>query len=201
MEKDYCKGDAELWKEIVKDGRKGFAHIYDTYSNDLFKYGFKFTQDEDLIQDVIHDVFVHIWSVKDGVNIQKSIKFYLFSTFRREIIKKVNARYKRDSLEEYHAKFLWEESFEELLQRNRIIAESSLKITEALEKLPLRQKEAIYLRVIEELDYGEISELMGVQVPSIYNLIFKGIRTLKSSLDIRKLAFVLCCLTPFSRFF
>ncbi|WP_215223092.1 RNA polymerase sigma factor [Echinicola shivajiensis] len=188
MNKHYSEKDSEVWRNIARGDRESFEAIYNAYSKCLFKYGFGFTQDEELIQDVIHDVFVHIWNVRMNINIKKNIKFYLFTTFRREIIKMVNDQYKRESLEDYHNKFLWEESFEELLHKNQIISESALKINEALENLPLRQKEAIYLRVLEGLEYEDISELMGVQVPSIYNLIFKGLRTLKNSLDFKKVA-------------
>lgn len=188
MNKHYSEKDAEVWGNIARGDRESFAKIYNAYSKDLYKYGFGFTQDENLIRDVIHDVFVHIWNVRKTITIQKSIKFYLFSSFRREIIKMVNEQYKRESLEDYHAKFLWEESFEELLHKNQIKSESVAKLNEALESLPIRQKEAIYLRVLEGLDYEDISEMMGVQVPSIYNLIFKGVKTLRNSLDIRKVA-------------
>ncbi|UCS95473.1 sigma-70 family RNA polymerase sigma factor [Echinicola marina] len=194
MNKSYTEKDAELWGNIVRGDRESFARVYKAYSNDLYRYGFGFTKDGNLIQDVLHDVFVHVWSIRNNISIQKSIKFYLFTTFRRELIKVVNEQYRRDSLEDYHAQFLWESSFEELLHKHQIVSESNVKINEALESLPLRQKEAIYLRVIEELGYEEISELMGVQVPSIYNLIFKGIRTLKSSLDLRKIAISILCL-------
>ncbi|MBD8488732.1 sigma-70 family RNA polymerase sigma factor [Echinicola sp. CAU 1574] len=192
MNKDSLN-DIQTWNRISAGDREAFAVIYKAYSKDLFKYGFGFTHDEDLIQDAIHDVFVHIWNVREKISIHRSIKFYLFSSFRREIIKMVNHQYKRESIDEYHAKFLWEESFEELLQKHHIVSESAVMINEALENLPLRQKEAIYLRVLEELDYEEISELMGVQVPSIYNLIFKGIKTLKNSLDFRKIAISIFC--------
>ncbi|WP_186756178.1 RNA polymerase sigma factor [Echinicola salinicaeni] len=188
MEGRHSHNDNKIWRRISDGDRDALANIYNAYSKDLYKYGFGFTKDEDLIQDVIHDVFVHIWNLRKTITIQKSIKFYLFTSFRREIIKTVNEQYKRESLDDYHAKFLWEESFEELLHKHQIISESGVKINEALENLPLRQKEAIYLRVLEDLDYEDISELMGVQVPSVYNLIFKGIRTLRNTLDLRKVA-------------
>lgn len=52
-------------------------------------------------------------------------------------------------------------------------------MTSSLDNLSKRQKEAIYLRYIQELSYEEISELMGIQVPFLYNLIFKGLRSMK----------------------
>lgn len=176
--------DFELWQLIIHGDQSAFDHMYITHAKDLYKYGFRFTQDSELIKDVIQDVYVHIWESKNGLIIQKSIKFYLFSAFRREVIKRVNAACKFETLEEYHSKISWEVSFQEILEQNQISLESSCKLGQAIDGLPLRQKEAIYLRYIQELNYDEISELMGVQIPSIYNLIFKGIKSLKGILTL-----------------
>lgn len=175
-------GEVDIWKLIVGGNDDAFAYIYKTYSWDMYKYGHKFTQDSDLIEDVIQDVFVNMWEIRANIFIQRSIKYYLFSVFRREIIKRINFSYKNESLEEYHSKIAWEASFQEILEENQITLESRNRISQALEHLPVRQKEAIYLRYIQELSYDEISDLMGIQIPSLYNLIFKGIKSLKEYL-------------------
>lgn len=175
--------DFDLWQLIAKGDQCAFDHIYITHAKDLYKYGFRFTHNTELIKDVIQDVFVHIWESKNVILIQKSIKFYLFSAFRREVIKRVNADCKFESIEDYHSKLSWEVSFQEILDENQISLDVSNKLNRAIDGLPLRQKEAIYLRYLQELTYDEISELMGVQIPSIYNLIFKGIKSLKDILS------------------
>jgi RNA polymerase sigma factor (sigma-70 family) len=175
--------EAELWKFIAKGNQEAFGHIYCAYSKDLYKYGLKITQDAELIEDVIQDVYVHIWELRKSISIQKSIKFYLFSSFRRELIKRINANQKTETLEDYHSNISWQASVEEVLLENQITLESSSKITRALENLSARQKEAIFLRYIQELSYEDISSLMNIQVPSLYNLIFKGMRTMKEFLS------------------
>ncbi|WP_154859530.1 RNA polymerase sigma factor [Cyclobacterium xiamenense] len=175
--------DAELWQLVASGNQKAFDHVYFSTAKDLYKYGFRFTLDRELIKDVIQDVYIHIWEVRSVLSIQKSIKFYLFSAFRREVIKRVNAACKFETIDDYHSKISWELSFQEILEENQISLDSAHKLTRAIETLPLRQKEAIYLRYLQELTYDEISELMGVQIPSIYNLIFKGIKTLRAALS------------------
>lgn len=173
--------DSELWQLVVDSDQTAFDYIYISYSKDLYKYGFRFTQDPELIKDVIQDVYVHIWESRQALFIQKSVKFYLFSAFRREVIKRVNKAVRFQTIEDYHSKISWEASFQEILDENQISLESAQKLGRAMDRLPLRQKEAIYLRYLQELTYDEISELMGVQIPSVYNLIFKGLKFLKST--------------------
>ena len=176
-------GDAELWDLISSGDREAFAFIFKAYSRNLFKYGHKFTTEADLIEDVIQDTFVHLWESRERLVIHKSIKFYLFSCFRRELIKRLKTNQKNETLEEYHANMSWQESFQEILVENQITLESNQKVMNAMETLSVRQKEAIFLRYIQDLSYEEISLLMGIQVASLYNLIFKGIKTMKDFLS------------------
>ncbi|WP_162417183.1 RNA polymerase sigma factor [Cyclobacterium roseum] len=175
--------EAELWQLVANGDQKAFDYVYLSTAKDLYKYGFRFTLDKEMIKDVLQDVYIHIWESRKILSIHKSIKFYLFSAFRRELIKRVNSACKFETIDDYHSKISWEQSFQEILEENQISLDSGHKLSRAIDALPLRQKEAIYLRYLQELTYDEISELMGVQIPSIYNLIFKGIKSLKAVLS------------------
>ena len=174
--------DAKLWSKIAGGDEGAFSYIYTTYAESIYKYGHKFTQDPELIEDVIQDVFVHLWESRSKFTIQKSIKFYLLSSFRRELFKRLQANQRSESLEDHHSSVSWQESIEDILLENQIVLESSAKINKAMGCLSARQKEAIYLRYIQELSYEDISVLMDIQVPSLYNLIFKGIKSMREFL-------------------
>lgn len=175
-------GEVEVWKLIERGNERAFEYIYLAYSGDLFRYGHKFSGDQDLIEDVIQDVFVTLWEQRSCIQIHRSIKYYLFSAFRRDLIRKINLSYQDELLEDYHEKMVWEKSFLDILEENQVTLQSKTNLGKALEFLPVRQKEAIYLRYIHEMSYAEISDLMGIQIPSLYNLIFKGLKTLKERL-------------------
>ena len=174
--------DRQLWSKIAQGDEGAFSYVYANYSESIYKYGHKFTQESGLIEDVIQDVFVHLWESRTRFTIQKSIKFYLLSSFRRELFKRLQANQQSESLEDYHSNVSWQESIEEILLENQIVLESSAKINRAMDSLSIRQKEAIYLRYIQELSYEDISILMDIQVPSLYNLIFKGIKNMREFL-------------------
>lgn len=54
----------ELWGLIQSADQEAFAYIFTTNSDDIFKYGQKFTTDCELIEDVIQDIFVRLWELK-----------------------------------------------------------------------------------------------------------------------------------------
>jgi len=172
----------ELWGLIQSADQEAFAYVFTANSEDIFKYGQKFTSDFELIEDVVQDVFVHLWEIKTSLAIHSSIRFYLFSAFRRELVRRLKVNQKYEVLEDYHSSIAWQDSFQEILIENQITQESSRKISSALDNLSTRQKEAIYLKYLQDLSYDEISELMGIKVPSLYNLVLKGLRSMKQFL-------------------
>jgi RNA polymerase sigma factor (sigma-70 family) len=61
------------------------------------------------------------------------------------------------------------------------------KIEVLLNKLPKRQKEAIYLKYYSELKTAEIAEIMNINYQSVVNTLHKAIKSLKEDISILKL--------------
>lgn len=174
--------DAELWTMIASDDRGAFGYAFKVYSKDLFKYGQKFTGSREVIEDVIQDVYLDLWNKRKTTHIKSSLKFYLFTAFRREVIRRLSSFRQQESIEQFSSAILLESSYLEAVVKKQNLDESTEKLHKAIRLLSERQREAIYLRYFVELKYEEIAELMNVQIPSLYNLIFKSIRILKESL-------------------
>jgi RNA polymerase sigma-70 factor (ECF subfamily) len=64
-------------------------------------------------------------------------------------------------------------------------------VLQALGQLSNRQKEIIYLKFYQELNYDEVSEIMNINYQAARNLLYQSIKSLKKLLT--TLTF-LCCL-------
>ncbi|WP_187328787.1 RNA polymerase sigma factor [Echinicola rosea] len=174
--------DTQLWKLISADDRKAFGYSFNLYSKDLFRYGQKFTSARQVVEDAIQDVFLDLWHKRKTTSIDTSIKFYLFTAFRREIIRKLSRFRLQEPMDYFAPDHLLEASHMEgiILQQGK--NESNQKLYKAIKNLSERQREAVYLRFFADLTYKEISDMMGISVEALYNLIFKSIKLLKESL-------------------
>lgn len=180
---DFSKqSDAAIWKLISRGNNSAFVYVYETYSDVLFRYGLRITSDKTLIEDSIHDVFLRIWTRRSLLSITHSIKFYLIRAFRRDLIKKVKEIRKNRFAELSEVDRHWEVSFQELLLENQIILESNENVKAAINHLSDRQREAVFLRYIEGLEYQQIAELMQMKVLSLYNLLQKALKNLSQFL-------------------
>lgn len=180
---DFSKqSDAAIWKLISRGNNSAFVYVYETYSDVLFRYGLRITSDKNLIEDSIHDIFLRIWTRRSLLSITHSIKFYLIRAFRRDLIKKVKQIRKNRFAELSEVDRHWEVSFQELLLENQIILESNKNVKAAINHLSDRQREAVFLRYIEGLEYQQIAELMQMKVISLYNLLQKALKNLSQFL-------------------
>jgi RNA polymerase sigma factor (sigma-70 family) len=73
-------------------------------------------------------------------------------------------------------------SHEDFLIAQQVTEETRLKVIEALNKLTVRQRETIYLRYFEDFDFETIAIIMEMNVQSVRNLLFRGMKVLRDLL-------------------
>ena len=59
-------------------------------------------------------------------------------------------------------------------------SEKQEKLSVVLEKLTKKQKTGIFLRFNQEKSYEEISEIMGISIPTARTLIYRALKVLRS---------------------
>jgi RNA polymerase sigma factor (sigma-70 family) len=68
--------------------------------------------------------------------------------------------------------------------------ELKYKINEALRQLPARQKEALYLRFNESLDYPEVAQLLEISVESARKQVYRALKTLREDSSLNSFVFM-----------
>ncbi|QHS62007.1 RNA polymerase sigma factor [Chitinophaga agri] len=173
--------DQELWSRLIDGDEGALAFIYDTWFASLYKYGMKIQADSCLIKDCIHDLFTSLWHSRQHLSVTDSIKFYLFASLKRNIVKNTRAEgifrlFKQEpAQQEMHMP-----SYEERLISQQSNDERNRKLAKVIDQLPRRQKEILYLRYYEGLSTQETADIMSLSVNSTYVLLSKAINYLKN---------------------
>jgi RNA polymerase sigma-70 factor (ECF subfamily) len=170
--------DTQLWNDIISGDRNALALVYDRYVKVLYNYGNKICQNKMVVQDAIHDVFVDIWRYHKNLSPADSVRFYLYVSMRRKILKQdLNIpHYPGLDFDDLH---LTIPSRETNLIETEVKDEQLLKLKRNLNNLSPRQYEAIVLRFYDNLSYPEIAKLMEMNEQSVRNLIQRGLEQLK----------------------
>ncbi len=170
--------DTQLWNCVVSGDRNALAQIYDRYVKILYNYGNKICQNKMVVQDAIHDVFVDIWRYHKNLSPADSVRFYLYVSMRRKILKH------HQDIPHCHGLDFDELHFaipsrETNLIETEVKDEQLMRLKINLNNLSPRQYEAIVLKFYDNLSYPEISALMEMNEQSVRNLIQRGLEQLK----------------------
>lgn len=174
-----------MWERFKSGDKEAFAFLYNLYVDVLFHYGCKLSKDEELVKDTIQEVFIDLYNGRERNNTSpENLKYYLILALKRNLIKKL-VRGRRfdigkikdklvfDPLYNVELKLIEQESQQELFER----------ISGLLNQLSQKQKEAIYLRFNESLDYDEVAEIMGITIESVRKQVYRAIKQMKEILD------------------
>ncbi|GLU51336.1 RNA polymerase sigma factor [Dyadobacter frigoris] len=176
--------DIELWKSF-KDGQQtAFSLLYRRYVTVLYKYGLKITPDNELVEDVIQDLFVDLWKSRENLTDPDSVKYYLFTVLRRKIVRCINSSGNTEQLDDENQKHVIHvESVEHLIVNEEESGILVSSIQHAVSNLPARQQEVINLRYFHNFSHPEISDMMGISLQSVHNTLQKAMKSLQQQIN------------------
>ena len=172
--------DISLWEAYQKGDHHSFAQLFRRYYEPLVQYGNKFTGNSDTLEDCIQELFTELWQNKSQTKVQ-SVKAYLFKSLKYKLYR-AHQRKMAGAFNENHSDVLFELSHETLLVGREQDAEKTARVLQALGQLSTRQKEIIYLKFYQELNYEEVSEIMNINYQAARNLLYQSIKSLKKLL-------------------
>lgn len=162
-----------------------FCQLADRLYRTLFNYASNFTGDKEFVKDSIQELLIHIWERRKTIQIQfvaiyflKSLRNQLLQEFRRSNHSKVFLDIDDiGQLSDY-------QNIETKIEKDESYSESQFKVRNAINVLPKRQKEAVFLKYYEGMENEQIADLMQVNRQSVANLLFKALSTLKAQVAV-----------------
>ena len=184
---------SSLWGLFLQGDRHAFAEIYDAHIDDLFHYGMHFCQEKERVKDCLQDLFQDLWISREHLSADiQNVRYYLISSLRRRLLRALrkDRRYQhRESWEAFE--FEYTLPLENQLILDETAEEQKRLLQQGLAGLTRRQREAIYLRFFQNLNYQEVADIMSMQVDSVYNTISKAIGILKKNISLPLLLLLL----------
>ena len=171
----------EIWTAFKQGDRQAFDDLFRRFYPILTRYGSRICADPVALEDLIHDLFIETWQSRSNpavlsvtAYLLKALKYKLYKHLRKPAAGHATAALNDDTgFVPGHDHHLAEQ--ETHTQMNR-------RITDAVNRLPDRQKEIVFLKVYQGLSYDEISEVMNINYQVARNLFSQSIRSLRSSM-------------------
>ena len=173
----------KFWQMLVegRDDYEAFSHLYNLYINDLLSYGISLGFSEETCRDAAHDVFFKVFTEKKRLSAVKKPTAYLFRSFRNHLlnIQKRQHRFAPDFTFETYPFTTEITILDNLIDQEEAQRLKNI-IKELLEELTPHQREAIYLRYMQEMEYEDIAALLNMNANSARRLVSRGINNLRN---------------------
>lgn len=175
--------DFTLWRAFKSGDEQALITIFDRFTQPMFNYGFKLMGERELVQDGIQELFIEIWQHRERLGDTDSIKFYLFRSLRRKLIRlkgKSENRLFGGLPADYDKEVTPSHEFI-MISEQRSVEERG-KLIRMIGTLTKRQQEVMFLRYFDELSCDQIALVMELSKQAVYNLLHHALEKLKKNL-------------------
>lgn len=181
MDKDINKGELSLVAKMIEGDMDSFKYFFDKYYDDLCNFVHIYLHDQALSEEVVQDIFVYFWENKGKLQINTSVKAYLFSASKFKSLNLIRDTKTRHKIIEKrwkaelksHSDF--DDSYLDTDELKRIL-------NSAVDQLPPKCKEIFLLSKHEELSNHEIAKRLGVSVKTVENQMTIALKKLRDYL-------------------
>jgi len=154
--------------------------IFRSYYQPLCRYAYSFLEDKEEAEEVVQSAFITIWEKRKSMDIQTSLKSYLYRMVRNACLNVI----KHEKIKQQHVTHelaVTETTYESVTQKV-YATELELKISEAMKTLPEQCRLVFQLSRFEELKYQEIADQLQISVKTVENHMGKALKIMREQL-------------------
>ncbi len=161
--------------------KTAFEDIYKKYWLELFKYASRIIKNEMICEEIIQEVFFSFWNKRNSLEISQSLKAYLFTAVKFQILKYIRTEKLYAQYAASYSAFQQcpvDNSNEESIRANDL----KNKIESEVAKLPEKCRQIFMLSRNEHQSIKNISDLLQISHKTVENQLTKALKHLRSSL-------------------
>jgi RNA polymerase sigma-70 factor (ECF subfamily) len=172
--------DATLLRRIAEGDGDALDELLRAYARSLFNVAYRMLQSAELAQDVVQDVFMHLWVIRATLEVHGSVGAYLTRAVRNRALNvRVHEQSQRNIETRTQALYEYVEPRVPATGESEVLsAEFRAALSEALATLSPRVREVFLLRVDQDLSYAEIAEVLNVTVATVRTQMYRATQEL-----------------------
>jgi len=169
-----------IWKNIQRKDEQVFEDYYKKNYKAFFLLACKYVKIPAQAQEIVNDVFVKLWQDGHKMNIESSLKSYIYKAVINRCINALN-KSKKDRQSQTELSHVSEGTYE--LRR---MEENDLKIRlyTAIDQLPEQCKKVFLMSRFEGLKQQEIADRLGISIKTVKNHITHALKQLGKSVGL-----------------
>lgn len=172
--------EQNIFEAIQTGDQNAFEMIFKLWYKPLCNYVNSFLQDKMESEEVVQNALVLFWEKRSQLNIESSLKSYLFRSVRNASLNVLKHR----KVIRNHEKFTLRNSTDSDHHTGQKIISGELekRIVSAMQKLPEQCGLVFRMSRMEDKKYAEIADELGISVKTVENHMGKALRIMRDEL-------------------
>jgi RNA polymerase sigma-70 factor (ECF subfamily) len=172
--------NSQNFDPIRKGDRKAFEQVFRAYYAALVRFALEILKDQDAAEDRVQEVFVKLWERREKIEIQTSLKAYLYMAVKNHCLNKLKTEARTQWMDDEQ-----ESEIHSGLAATDARVQTKLMashIDQAIEMLPPRCALIFKMSRFEEKSYKEIAEALDLSVKTVEHQMGKALFLLRKYL-------------------
>ncbi len=182
--------DNEILTRIKKGDEKAFETLYKSFFSTLCMFSYRYVKKTEIAEEIVQDVFFHIWEKRNQFELTTSFKSYLYKSVHNNSLKHLR-----------HQKIvLAYENSTAFSGSERVTGQHYLEETEVyqilhevIHNLPERTQDIFQLNRFKGLKYQEIADQLQISVKTVEAHMSSVLKILRNKLKDYG-TFILACI-------
>lgn len=180
MTRSNAQAESTAIRQIQLGNLRVFENLFREHYQMLCSYALRFVGDPDTAEEIVQDLFYTLWERRMELNINSSVKSYLFSAVHNRCLKFIEHRSVEQKYRSYYLRH--ESEIDSGDMDSASLAEMQQIINRVLDSLPERCGKIFRLNRFEGLKYQEIAEQLSISVKTVEANMGRALRVLRKSL-------------------
>lgn len=164
----------------LEESLQAFQHLFNTYYLSLTAYAYKIVNDHQEAEDIVQDVFMSLWIIKDRFDFDRAVKPYLLKAVYNRSVNYLKSRKPSIDITTGDTDLmLLNEIASSDQEDSLLLKETSEKIHDFIETLPTQCKKVFKLSRFSGLKNKEIASTLNISEKTVENHISKALRDLR----------------------
>ncbi len=170
-----------LWKRLREGDQEALEKVYSMYADDLIGYGMQITNNVQMTEDAVHDIFLGLMTHGSRISQISDIRPYLYRALRNNLLRKIKREQKTNGSLETIDSFTLVDNI-----NTGGLDDEQKSILSKISKLSRLEREIIYLRFFENLTNNQICQVLRLKNQTIKNVLSKALKKLRCYITYKK---------------
>ncbi len=170
---------------LINRLKQGEESAYELLFNEFYRvltvYANKYVRDIETAKEIVQDLFVHLYEKRENLDINSSLKSYLFRSTHNRCINYINAQ----KIRIQHAEYVFKtaDATEDILEQEVNKTELEQALFTAINQLPPKCQSIFKMNRFEGLSNTEIAEKLKLSKRTVETQISKALRILRIKIE------------------